>query len=467
MRARWAKSILIPALIPGSMLPVIGMAQSTGGDNAVRPAALGEAAPCGAETDLRLGAVFTLLNVPPENQVLALGRAGDGSLCVAGSYRTGGASDRLGATVSGQNGIVVADGYVFATNPGISASTSNGSLSVFRIEKDRLILTDVQASGGLNPRSVTRLGDLVYVVNAGSGRPGAASAPRPRTRILFARRQAGDAGIAQAQQDRENIQGFRFDPTTGTLSPLPGSSVATIDGAGDPAQIGFTPDGRHLVVSQRRVNGVIFTGEEARYLEVFNVDADGLPTDVVQSDVGGDAPFGFQISDDNTVYLTHGLVPDTVDSGLSAHRIHEDGTLTTLTPYTRDGAAETCWNFLSTATGTPYLYTSASFDSAVGLSRINADGSLTLVNSKLASSAASDQNRLVTDQGGVDMHGAVDAGGQEYLYVLNNPYFTPLPDYRVASIVGFRINADDGTLQKMGASLASGITNNGFGLWAQ
>jgi hypothetical protein len=165
------------------------------------------------------------------------------------------------------------------------------------------------------------------------------------------------------------------------------------------------------------------------------------------------------------MYLTHGQLPDAFPGGISSHQIQADGVRVTRSPFIADGAGETCWNYLSRSTAPPYMYTSAFFDSAIGLSRIQPDGSLELINAHLASSAFSGGNQFLFDAGGIDIHGTVDAGGTEYLYVLNNPIPDPLA-LPIVRIVGYRINPADGALTQLGNSVASGIPNSGFGIWA-
>jgi 6-phosphogluconolactonase (cycloisomerase 2 family) len=145
--------------------------------------------------------------------------------------------------------------------------------------------------------------------------------------------------------------------------------------------------------------------------------------------------------------------------------VNADGTMTTLTPFFVDGAAETCWNYLSRTTQEPLMYTSAYFDSSVGMSRINADGTLSLLNSRVTSTAASGTTRPQIDLGGLDMYGAVDTSGAEYVYVLHNPVVQPL-GLPLVRIVGYRIHPEDGSLTQLGESVARDIPNNGFGLWA-
>lgn len=401
-------------------------------------------ASCGGGADLTVGSLVTLRNLLPNNQVEVYARSEDGSVCRAGVYNTGGVSDTCGIVCSGQNAIIADGGYVFATNPG-SADTpviGDGSVSVFRIEKDTLALVDVESTHGPNPRSVTRHGDLVYVVNGGvyQGLLGPAISVVP-----------------------QSIQGYRFDAATGNLTALAGSYARTIDAAGDAAQIQFTGDGQHLVLANRRTTNALTSGAEPDTIEVVTLNAGGTPARIQAHDVGGDTPFGFRMVD-NRVYLSMGgptQSPNLGGSGVFA--IDAQGGMTTLTPFTADHGTDTCWNVISRTTTQPYFYTSAFFDSAVGKWQIQADGSMVLINPEEASSAASGQFNYLADEGGLDM-AITENGSAEYVYVLNNPVPPPV-GLPVVRMVGYRVHAN-GDLEQLNNAVASGLVNSGFGLWA-
>jgi 6-phosphogluconolactonase (cycloisomerase 2 family) len=388
-------------------------------------------------------AVFTLRNLIPNNQIEAYSRNEDGSVCRAGVYSTGGASDLNGIVASGQNAIIVDGGYVFVANPGSAQSPIGpASVSVLKIEKDKLILTDVESSNGPNARSITRHGDLVYVVNGGvyQGLLGPAISVIPQT-----------------------IQGYRFDEAAGKLTAIPSSYTRTMDAAGDAAQIEFTGDGRHLVLSNRRTTNAFTSGAEPDNLEVVSLNADGVPARIQLHDTGGDTPFGFRVVD-NRIYLSMGGATASPNQGGSGvYEITADGGMNTLTPYTHDQGTDTCWNAISRKTDQPYFYTSAFFDSQIGKWSINPDGGMTLLNANAGSSAASGQTNYIADEGGLDMSISVN-GTAEYLYVLNNPVPPPagLP---VVRLVAYKIGPT-GDLQQLGNSVAHGLVNSGFGLWA-
>jgi hypothetical protein len=169
----------------------------------------------------------------------------------------------------------------------------------------------------------------------------------------------------------------------------------------------------------------------------------------------------------SNVYLSMGGPTQTPNLGASgAYQINADSSVTALTPAVHDEGTDTCWNAISKQTAQPYFYTSAFFDSQMGRWLINADGSMVLLNAREASSSPSGQFNYLADEGGIDMQVAQNsAPGAEFLYVNNNPA-PPAVGLPVESLVGFRINAADGTLTRISHAVARGLPNSGFGMWA-
>ena len=107
------------------------------------------------------GAVYVLGNQPSGNRVLVYERAPDGTLTAAGSVDAGGLGTGGGL---GSQGAIVTDAagrYVYAVNAG------SNSIAAFRVTRDGLTRTDVVASGGVMPTSLTVHEGLLYVLNAG------------------------------------------------------------------------------------------------------------------------------------------------------------------------------------------------------------------------------------------------------------------------------------------------------------
>ena len=168
---------------------------------------------CGGQhSQLGQGAVFTLSNGTATNRVLAWQRADDGSLLPAGAVSTGGQG--TGAGLGSQGALTLSNNHrwLYAVNPG-----SDDRSPVFRVRGTHLSLVEVASSGGDMPISVTARRRTVYVLNAG-----------------------GDG----------NIQGFHRSPS-GMLTTIPGSNQPLSQAAPGPAQVGFSPNGRHLVVTEK------------------------------------------------------------------------------------------------------------------------------------------------------------------------------------------------------------------------
>lgn len=215
------------------------------------------------------GAVYTATNNPAGNAVIVFDRHGDGSLTQRAVVPTGGIGLASNPPfsfpiVDSQGSIDLAFGghLLFVVNAG------DNTISSFRVTPWGLQLADRVSSRGTLPISLTSHGDVLYVVNEVSA----------------------------------NIYGFRFSPW-GDLKPLAGQAAG-----GRPlstpfpdtvtAQIGFSPDGRQLVVTERGLPNL--TG----VIDTFNVGWNGLAGPAHKNTGAGlvqPNPFGFDF--DNAGHL--------------------------------------------------------------------------------------------------------------------------------------------------------------------
>jgi len=246
--------------------------------------------------------VFVQTNELNGNRVVVFRRQAGGLLERKDTYETrgrGGAaapgteSDRLAS----QGSLVYDRGHrlLFAVNAG------SDSVSVFRVRGERLKLTDVDRSGGDFPASVAVYGDLVYVLNSGNdGR----------------------------------LQGFRIHGNH--LHSLAGSNrslgLANTDPPNfltSPGQVGFSPDGRKLIVTTKASKSTI---------EVFDVRRDGrLSSTSVSNPSATPVPFAFTF--DPSGRLVSG------EAGMSfvtTYTIAGDGHLTSPQSLS-DGQMALCW----------------------------------------------------------------------------------------------------------------------------
>jgi 6-phosphogluconolactonase len=161
--------------------------------------------------------VFVMGNAANKNEVLAFRRRSDGSLAHAGSFPTGGQG--AGAGLGSQGSVVLDESgdWLFVVNAG------SDEISAFEVMPDYLVLRDIVPSGGDRPVSITVHDDVLYVLNA------------------------GDANALPATPG--SITGFTVDD--GSLIPIAGSTRSLSADSVAPAQVGFSPDGTTLVVTER------------------------------------------------------------------------------------------------------------------------------------------------------------------------------------------------------------------------
>jgi len=169
-----------------------------------------------AAPDLRGPVVYTLSNATAAlggNAVLAFAARPDGRLGPAHSYASGGAG--AGTSLASQGEVAVsADGrHLVAVNAG------SNSVTAFAVgDSGALDRLDTVPSGGLMPVSVTIRGDLAYALNAGNN----------------------------------TIAGFRRGPAG--PQPVTGDVQSLSTGAAGAAEIAFSPDGLHLLVTEKASN---------------------------------------------------------------------------------------------------------------------------------------------------------------------------------------------------------------------
>lgn len=274
------------------------------------------------------GVVYAMTNDVAGNAVIAYGRAADGRLFAGRSFATDGlgSGDGLNGT---SNPLILSDdaSWLYAVNAG------SNDLTFFRRNGRNLDLRGKVPSGGERPVSVTTRGDLVYVLNVGGTEPG-------------------------------NITGYRM--TGGTLRHL----VTRPLGAGqvDLPQIGFSPDGRFLVVTDKPTNTI----------NTYLVDAAGvagLPNTQTSS---GQTPFGFAFTPDNILFVSEAFGGATDASAASSYRILGDGTLESISPVVLTTETAACW--AETTANGRFGYVTNTASSTVTGYAIGADGALTLLN---------------------------------------------------------------------------------------
>src|SRR2546422_6217901 len=188
------------------------------------------------------GAVYALTNSSDGNAVLVYQRGGDGLLTPAGSFATGGTG--TGASLGSQGAVIISDDHqlLFAVNAG------SNSISSFRIRPDGLELVDTTPSGGTMPTSVAFFRGLLYVLNAGVP---------------------------------NNVSGLTVD-RDGNLTPLVGSTRPLSSASTGPAQVGFSDDGKVVIVTEKGTN----------LIDTYVVGQDGVLSGRIDNGSAGPIPFG-------------------------------------------------------------------------------------------------------------------------------------------------------------------------------
>jgi 6-phosphogluconolactonase (cycloisomerase 2 family) len=300
--------------------------------------------------------VFALTDNTAGNAVVAYHRAAGGGLTRAGVYPTGGLGGILTGSVvdhTASQGALAYDqahGLLIAVNPG------SGTISVFRVDGDRLTLRQVLPSGGAFPVSVTVHGDYAYVLDALGG--GA-------------------------------LYGYRIDG--GRLTHIPGSyralGLGTTAGSqftATPGQVAFTPDGSQLLVTTKATGNAV---------DVFAVRPDGrLSASPKVNELPGTVPFAVAFGPDGHVVLA-----EAGTNAVATFSLSGGGALKQL-DVAATGQMATCWIVKAGA----YFYASNAGSGSVSGYGVGWSGGLAALGS------------TATDAGTVD---AASAAYGRFLYV--------------------------------------------------
>jgi 6-phosphogluconolactonase len=240
-----------------------------------------------------VGAVYTLSNATAGNAVLIFGRAPDGSLSPAGSASTQG--NGTGSGLGSQGAVTLSDDgrFLFAVNAASNTITS------FVVDGTSLTRVSTVASGGTLPISITVHGSVLYVLNGGG---------------------------------TENITGFSVSPS-GALALLPGSS-RPLSGTGvGPAQVGFDPSGRWLVVTEKATNRI----------DVYAVGTDGYASAPTVNPSAGQTPFGFAFNQHGVLIVSEAFGGAPNASAVSSYTLGANGSLDVVSASVPTTETAACW----------------------------------------------------------------------------------------------------------------------------
>jgi 6-phosphogluconolactonase len=286
--------------------------------------------------DSKHPAVFVQTNEADANRVIAFRRDADGSLSELGSYATGGAGDGTPHLTSQGSVVLSGDGsHLLVTNAG------SGDVGIFAVGAGGLSLVATVATGP-SPKSAAEHEGIVYVLNTGQA----------------------------------SLSGFRL------ASREPIGDYALPDGS-DPAQVGFSPDGSTLVVTDRGRNAIV----------QFPVDASGRLGEPKVSPSSGPTPYGFAFAGD-TLVVTEAFGAQTGKAAASSYRLG-DGAATPVSRSIGNGRSEICWAVVTD--DRRYAFTTNFADGAVSRYAIGDDGSIALEDA--AAGVAVDGQTGLRDEG--------------------------------------------------------------------
>lgn len=278
------------------------------------------------ETDDRPAArVYVQTNDAASNEVLAFEREDGGRLAPLGRFATGGRGTGM-AHLPSQGSLVLGDdgGHLLVVNAG------SHELSLFRVSRDGLRLSDRVATGGATPTSVAIRDRLVYVLNNGT----------------------------------PSISGFRLEGDG--LVGLEGSTRPLSDAGADPAQIAFSRDGRTLVVTERATDSI----------SAYAVDDAGLADGPVTIGSSGQTPYGFDFTPGGAMIVTEAFGAAAGAAAASSYALTRPGVLTPLSGSVGDTRSEVCWAAV-TKDGR-YAYVTNFGDGTISSYAIADDGTLAL-----------------------------------------------------------------------------------------
>jgi len=344
-----------------------------------------------------VGAVYTMTNAESGNEILVFNRAETGGLTAAGSFDTAGTG--TGTGLGNQSALVLSDDgkWLFAVNAG------SDTISVFRVQEDGLELAETVDSGGKRPISIAANRDLLYVLNTDGSREDDDDS-----------NDDGDDDDS-SDDDRDNITGFRVGED-GNLTPIPDSTRFLSAAAADPAQVGFTPDGEVLVVTEKATNTI----------STFTVEADGVPGSSQTFDSAGPTPFGFAFVGPGQLLVSEAFGGEEDASALSSYTVSENGELEAVSSSVPSTETAACWVVVTL--DNKFAYTANTGSDSISGYEIAGDGSIVLRDE--------DGRTGETGPGSAPIDMALSEDGR-FLYVLNSG---------AGTIAGFHIR-DNGQLR--------------------
>lgn len=308
------------------------------------------------------GAVFVMTNDAAKNEVIAYGRASDGSLQGEKHYLTGGrGSGGVTDPLESQGSLTLSEdkSLLFAVNAG------SGDVSVFGVRGPHLELLDRAASGGSEPVAVAQHNNFVYVLNSG----GAGS-----------------------------VDGFTLG-AGGHLRAIEGASAFLTANVTGGASLAFSPDGQFLVVTERLSSKI----------DIFHVLPNGMLSPIVANPSPNSGLFSATFSPLGALIVSEtGPAGANNGSTISSYSVEANGQLEPISSAIPTFGAANCWNAV-TPDG-KRVYVSNAGSASISGFNVAGNGTLTPIDNTVVGN---------NPEGATNLDIAVSADGK-FLYSLNS-----------------------------------------------
>lgn len=309
------------------------------------------------------------------NQVWMYNRATDGQLSLVGAFSTQGAGARFKLSSQGSVALSDSKGFLYVTN-----SASN-DVTAFSVQPTGLTFIGKVPSGGTFPNSIDVFGNFLYVLNS--------------------------------KGTTANITGFTIQ-SNGSLQAIPNSTRLLSSARPESAQVGFTPDGKYLLITEKTANNI----------DTFAIGTDGLATGPTAQPTAGGSPFGFAFDG-----LGHLVISEIANGSASSYTV-TNGILNVVTAKLKDLNKAPCWTSATSGSSVPqFAYISNTNSDTISGFAVASNGALSLLKA--------DGKSAVLPTGAFPLDMAI-SNDNKYFYVLEG---------NLPGVAGFQIQADGSLVQ--------------------